>query len=251
MNNNIPIVKPVNEIKYEFKQSKYSNVPKVPFRALIFGPSGSGKSVLLVSLILDIYRDVFSRVFVFSPSVNHDSIWLPVKKYVKENLNVNDEKEQCFFEEYKTEDLMKIIDTQTKITKYLKEKKEKKLYNILVILDDIADAPEIARHNKLLQSLYVRGRHAGISVITASQKALILHPVIRVNATQLFIFRLRNRKELDSIVEELSALADAKTILEIYHTATAEDFNFLYVDLMKKNINEMFYKNFSYKITVE
>ena len=251
MNNSIPIVKPVNEIKYEFKQSKYSNVPKVPFRALIFGPSGSGKSVLLVSLILDIYRDVFSRVFVFSPSVNHDSIWLPVKKYVKENLNVNDEKEQCFFEEYKTEDLMKIIDTQTKITKYLKEKKEKKLYNILVILDDIADSPEIARHNKLLQSLYVRGRHAGISVITASQKAFILHPVIRVNATQLFIFRLRNRKELDSIVEELSALADAKTILEIYHTATAEDFNFLYVDLMKKNINEMFYKNFSYKITVD
>ena len=247
----IPIVKPIKEIKYEFKQSKYSNVPKVPFRALIFGPSGSGKSVLLVSLILDIYKDVFSRVFVFSPSVNHDSIWLPVKKYVKDELNVNEENEKCFFEEYNGEDLMKIIDTQTKITKYLKDKKEKKLYNVLVILDDIADAPEIARHNKLLQSLYVRGRHAGISVITASQKAFILHPVIRVNATQLFIFRLRNKKELDSIVEELSALADTNTILEIYHTATAEDFNFLYVDLMKKNINEMFYKNFSYKITVE
>ena len=146
---NIPLVKPVNEIKYEFKQSKYSNVPKVPFRALIFGPSGSGKSVLLVSLILDIYRDVFSTVFVFSPSINHDSIWLPVKKYVKDELKVNEEKEQCFFEEYKTEDLMKIIDTQTKITKYLKDQKQKKLYNILVILDDIADAPEIARHKKL------------------------------------------------------------------------------------------------------
>ena len=88
-------------------------------------------------------------------------------------------------------------------------------------------------------------------MITASQKAFILHPVIRVNATQLFIFRLRNRKELDSIVEELSALADTKTILEIYHTATAEDFNFLYVDLMKENINDMFYKNFSAKIQIE
>ena len=96
-----------------------------------------------------------------------------------------------------------------------------------MILDDIADAPEIARHNKLLQSLYVRGRHAGISVITASQKASILHPVIRVNATQLFIlFRLRNKKELDSIIEELGALADPKVLLEIYHMATAEDFNF-------------------------
>ena len=222
----IPIVKPINEINYEFKQSKYSNVPKVPFRALIFGPSGSGKSVLLVSLILDIYRNVFQRVYVFSPSVNHDSIWLPVKKYVKDELKVNEDKEKCFFEEYKGEDLMKIIDTQTKVTKYLKDNKEKKLYNILVILDDVADAPKIARHNKLLQSLYVRGRHAGISVITASQKAFILHHVIRVNATQLFIFRLRNKKELDSIIEELGALADPKVLLEIYHTATAEDLIF-------------------------
>ena len=55
-----------------------------------------------------------------------------------------------FFPEYKSEDLMKIIDTQTKITKYLKEQKQKSLYSILVILDDIANAPDIARHNNNL-----------------------------------------------------------------------------------------------------
>ena len=251
MSEEIPVVKPIDEKTFHFKQSKYANVPKVPFRAIILGPSGSGKSVLLVSLILDIYRDVYERVYVFSPSINHDSIWDPVKKYVKENLKVDLEKEQCFFEDYKSSDLLKIIDTQTKVTKFMKEQKQKKLYNILIILDDIADSPEIARHNKLLQSLYVRGRHAGISVVTASQKSFILHPVIRVNATQLFIFRLRNQKELDNIVDELSALADRKTILEIYHMATSEDFNFLYVDLMKKNINEMFMINFTHKIEVE
>ena len=146
---------------------------------------------------------------------------------------------------------MKIIDTRTKVTKCLKHNKEKKLYNILVILDDIADAPEIARHNQLLQSLYARARHTGIAVITASQKdsVSILHPVIRVNATQLFIFRLRNKKELDRIIEELGALGDPKVLLEI--TATAEDFNVLYVDLMNKNINDMFYQNFSAKIQIE
>ena len=146
---------------------------------------------------------------------------------------------------------MKIIDTRTKVTKCLKHNKEKKLYNILVILDDIADAPEIARHNQLLQSLYARARHTGIAVITASQKdsVSILHPVIGVNATQLFIFRLRNKKELDRIIEELGALGDPKVLLEI--TATAEDFNVLYVDLMNKNINDMFYQNFSAKIQIE
>ena len=146
---------------------------------------------------------------------------------------------------------MKIIDTRTKVTKCLKHNNEKKLYNILVILDDIADAPEIARHNQLLQSLYARARHTGIAVITASQKDSVsmLHPVIRVNATQLFIFRLRNKKELDRIIEELGALGDPKVLLEI--TATAEDFNVLYVDLMNKNINDMFYQNFSAKIQIE
>ena len=133
----------------------------------------------------------------------------------------------------------------------MKDNKEKKLYNILAILGDIADAPEIARHNKLLQSVYVRGRHAGKSVITASQKASILHPVIRAIATQLFIFRLRNKNELDSIIEELGALAAPNVLLEIYHTATAEDFDFLYVDLMKKNINEMLCQNFSARIQIE
>ena len=49
------------------------------------------------------------------------------RKYVKDELKVNENKEKCFFEEYKSEDLMIIIDTQIKVTKYLKDNKEKKL----------------------------------------------------------------------------------------------------------------------------
>ena len=49
-----PNVKPIDEINYTFPQSNYQVVPQVPFRAIITGPSGSGKSVLLVNMILDI-----------------------------------------------------------------------------------------------------------------------------------------------------------------------------------------------------
>ena len=41
-----PDIKPIDEITYEFPQSKYEVAPKVSFRAIITGPSGSGKSVL-------------------------------------------------------------------------------------------------------------------------------------------------------------------------------------------------------------
>ena len=40
----------------------------------------------------------------------------------------------------------------------------------LIILDDISDAPEVSRHEKLLHQLYVRGRHSFISVVTSVQK---------------------------------------------------------------------------------
>ena len=67
---------------------------RFPFVRLYSVPVG--KSVLLVWLILDVYRDVYERVYVFSPSINRDSIWDPVKKYVNENLKVDPEKEPCF-----------------------------------------------------------------------------------------------------------------------------------------------------------
>ena len=50
-----PIVKPVNVKEYEFKQSKYDAAPRLPFSQIITGPSGSGKGILLQSMISDIY----------------------------------------------------------------------------------------------------------------------------------------------------------------------------------------------------
>ena len=60
-----PIVKPVNVKEYDFKQSKYDVAPRLPFSQIITGPSGSGKGILLQSMILDIYRDVFERIYIF------------------------------------------------------------------------------------------------------------------------------------------------------------------------------------------
>jgi len=121
MNKISPNVKPIDEIHYTFPQSNYQVVPQVSFRAIITGPSGSGKSVLLVNMILDIYRNVFSRVFIWSPSIEVDSIWLPVKKYIKQQMKIDTDKEKCWFEEFNVEDLERVLDTQHKITEYSKK----------------------------------------------------------------------------------------------------------------------------------
>ena len=73
-------IEPIKLKEYETKQSKYDIAPKIPFRSIILGPSGSGKSILLQNMILNIYRNCFSRIYIFSPSIDVDATWSPVKQ---------------------------------------------------------------------------------------------------------------------------------------------------------------------------
>ena len=74
-----PEIKPHDVKESVVKQSKYEQAQKLPVRGILLAPSGGGKGVLLQNMILDIYRDCFERVYLFSPSINVDHTWLPVK----------------------------------------------------------------------------------------------------------------------------------------------------------------------------
>ena len=179
-----------------------------------------------------------------------DQTWSPVKKYIEDHNLCGDE-EKCLFDHYDPEELENIIDTQRRVVEYMKSKKKKKLYQILILVDDFADDPSFSRNSKLLHSLFTRGRHSMISTIVATQKFVAIHPIIRTNATELYVYRLRNQKDLDAFLEELSALYDKKTLLKLYQYATDAPFSFLYVRLNAQNRNDMFYMNLNKKLSVE
>ena len=78
---NIPQIAPIKVQEFMVKQSKYEMAGKLPTRAIVCAPSGGGKTVLLSNLILDIYRGCFSLIYMFSPSIDIDYTWAPVKKH--------------------------------------------------------------------------------------------------------------------------------------------------------------------------
>ena len=156
-----------------------------------------------------------------------------------------------YFDEYHSEELEKVIDTQCKLIDHMKKQEDKKLYNILIVVDDFADCAIFTRHSKLLHSLYTRGRHLMISTITASQVFNALSPIIRKNITQLYVYRLRNYKDLEAVLEELSALTDTKTLLDMYNLATKEPYSFWYTNLVAKNIDQMFHVKFNKKFLID
>jgi len=251
MKDTIPVVEPIKLKEYESKQSKYQMVAKLPMRSVLLGPSGSGKTVLLVSMILDIYRDCFARIYIWSPSVFVDQSWEPVKKYIEKDLKINSDKEKLYFDEYRHEDLENVISTQYKLIDHMKKQDYKKLYNILIVIDDFADNPSFTRHSKLLHSLYTRGRHLMISTITSTQVFNALSTIIRKNITQLYVYKLRNYKDLEAVLEELSALTDKKTLLEMYSMATKEPHSFWYINLIAKKTSDMFFIKFDRKMLIE
>ena len=77
---NVPKIEPSKGIEeYTSKQSKYDVVGKLPLRDIILGPSGAGKGILISNMILNIYRDCSDRIYLFSPSIDVDKTWKPVK----------------------------------------------------------------------------------------------------------------------------------------------------------------------------
>ncbi len=193
-------IKPIDVKEFSCKQSKHSEVvPKLPLRGVLLSPSGGGKSVLLANLVLKVYRGCFERIYIFSPSIDVDSTWVPVKKYIEDVMKVKEsEDEKLYFSDYNPDDLEKIISTQSKIILQQKKQKQTTLYSILVIVDDFADDPSFSRHSKLLHSLFTRGRHNSISTVVSTQKFTAIAPTIRVNATFLIVYRLRNSKDLET-----------------------------------------------------
>ena len=245
---------------YFVKQPKSEVLAKLPgAHHIILGPSKSGKSVLWQSMILDGYMDCFSRIFIFTPSGLVDDSLKPIKEYITKKLKHDEKKEGPYiFEDLDPKQIQAILKKQEKIHDMLKNKvytdkefKGKKwLPQILIVISDHADNPRaVHRAGGILETLFVRSRHFGVSCWCDSQALKLLSPSVRLNLAGMAIFRLRSMHDLSSFLDEYSALGvDKKLLLEIYRAATREQFSFLYVNMLARDIESMFFKRFESRL---
>ena len=107
----------------------------------------------------------------------------------------------------------------------------KKLYQVLVVIDDFADTPQASRRPHANQHLGELPKAEAHQRSRAGEHAI---PLL------LCCWRLRNQHKLDAVIEELSALL-VKEQYRLYEQATREPYSFLFVYYLKPR-NEMFYK---------
>ncbi|CAE7463469.1 unnamed protein product [Symbiodinium microadriaticum] len=150
-------------------------------------------------------------------------------------MKVNTDKEQVYFENWDEAALRRIIDQQRKITQVSKQMKMKQLYQILILVDDFADSPNLHKRtgDSALDTLFVRGRHFQISTWVSTQKLCLISNAVRVNAQFFMVWRLRNQLEKDSLLEELTALVSKKQLEAMHEEAVREPYSFLYIYLLQ------------------
>jgi len=224
---------------YIKQPADYKYLPTIPFRLALLAQSNSGKTVLIINMLKKVYLDLFDDIVIISHSINLDPAWNELRgKIPDENM----------MDEYDSVRLKEIIDTHIRIREMQKKEGKKRLGQLLIILDDIIDNNEIvhSKQDSILNTLFIRGRHSGISCIFSSQKFKLSIPrIIRLNCSHYIIFRLGQKSERDSILEEFSALVDMNTLLDIYTDATGEPYSFLYIDRTQHDLNKIFHKKFN------
>ena len=189
-------------------------------------------------MLLKVYLKLYDDVLIISHSIDLDPAWDAIRDKIDKNNLMN---------EYDNDRLKEFIDRHIRIREIQKKEKKRRLGQILVILDDIIDTHEIAhsKSDSILNSLFIRGRHSGISVWFSSQKFKAAIPrIVRLNCSHYIIFRLAQKSERDDVLSEFSGYTDMNTLLQIYNDATDQPYSFLYIDKTQHNLNEIFHKKF-------
>ena len=200
------------------------------FFMLICGRPGSGKTTLLLNLVCKrgkMYNKKFDTIFVFSPSL------LTMKDDPFGELP-----EDQVFTELTEENLQGTLEQ-------IKDSGEKVLY----ILDDVSnDMKKSAGIQTLLTKMLMNRRHlsgsgGSCSFIITSQVYNKIPAPIRKTASQVIIYHTKNKKELDTIFDEL-ILIPKKDFYEILKYCFDKKHHFLYIDI-NKPYNKMFHKCFN------
>jgi hypothetical protein len=190
---------------------------KLPFRMIIAGNSGSGKTQTLLNLIYNM-PDTFEKIFIVTK--NKDE---PLYNYLEDKLG---------------KDGLTIKEGLTELPDVDSLDKEQ---NNLIVLDDLVNEP--LKQQRPVAYFFIRARNKNASIIYISQSFYAVPKLIRDNINYLIIKQVSSMKNLTMICRECSLGIEKKQLKKIYDDATQKKQDFLLIDL-EGDKDERFRKNF-------
>lgn len=209
-------------INYDFikKEDNKKNIfaPSHPFRMLICGVSGSGKTNVLINLILNYL--IYDKIYIYSKHLEQDKYKL-LKNFF-ETIEENEDLGDVMDLPIATfgDSLDEIIDIED-----LDEEKK----NLIVIDDFITE-----KNQKKITDLFIRGRHKNSSIIYLTQTYFKVPKDIRLNTNHFLFFSVGNKKEMMEIQKEHAFDVSKDEFMDMFNSALSDDYSFFYIDKTSK-----------------
>ena len=191
-----------NENKIEHN-SKWPYIPDHPYKILIVGGSGSGKTNALLNLINN--QPDIDKIHLYAKDLYEAKYQYLINNREKVELNHFDDYKA--FIEYSND----MQDVYKNIEDYNPGKKRK----VLIVFDDmIADMINNNKLSPIVTELFIRGRKLNISIVFITQSYFKVPKDVRLNSTHFFIMKIPNKRELQQIALNHSSDIDFKHFIK-------------------------------------
>lgn len=190
---------------------------KLPFRMIIAGNSGSGKTQTLLNII-NVMQNTFEKIRIVTKCKSE-----PLYEWLEDKLKDFD---------FSIEEGLNSLPDLDSLDKTV---------NNLIVLDDLVN--ESAKAQRPVSDYFIRCRKKNCSIIYISQSYYAVPKMVRDNINYLIIKQVSSMKNLTMICRECSLGIDKKELKKIYEDATESKQDFLLIDL-DGNKDERFRKNF-------
>ena len=190
---------------------------KIPFRGLIIGGCGAGKTNLLLDIITKM-NGTFNNIVICCKSKNE-----PLYEYLAEKCP------SIVFREG--------IDEIPEMEEF------EDAGQSLIVFDDLV----LEKDQKKIAEYYIRARKIGdgISCIYLTQNFYKTPKTIRVNCNYIFSKKLSSKKDLSMILDEFSLELDLDTMKQLYTNFTKKKTDFFMIDIENSDLEHKYRHNYS------
>ena len=187
--------------------------PQKNFRYLVCGPTGSGKTSMIVENILK-GNFKFDKLYIFAKDLFEQKYVLLANYYNELAQQMGVPLDTLLHVGNKAEDIVDVDDIDKSISN-------------LVILDDLVN--EKAAVVKI-KEMFLRGRKRNASFIYLSQSYFDTPKFLRLQADYTAVFKYTNKREIEEIYKRVSALKDKAEFMKEYNEATSKPHGYYYID---------------------